>query len=88
MSGGKPGAGGGWPGDIEAAILDAAGLTMEALRAWWGKGLTGARRPLRVPLGDPVVGFAEDEHGSFLRLSFQLPPGSYATVVTRELCKV
>ncbi len=78
---------GGVPGEIETAVLDASGLTMEALRPWSGKGLTGARRPLRVPLGDSIVGVAEDEHGSFVRMSFQLPPGSYATAVTRELCK-
>ena len=77
----------GVPGEIETAILDASGLTMERLRPWSGKGLSGARRPLRVPLGDPEVGFAEDEQGSFFRVSFQLPPGSYATAVTRELCK-
>ena len=87
LFGRKMKAAGGVPGEIETAILDASGLTMEALLRWSGKGLTGARRPLRVPLSDPVIGFAEDQHGSFLRLSFQLPPGSYATVVTRELCK-
>ena len=87
LFGHKMKAAGGVPGEMETAILDESGLTMKELLLWSGKGLTGARRPLRVPLGDPEVGFAEDEHGWFLRVSFQLPPGSYATAVTRELCK-
>jgi tRNA pseudouridine13 synthase len=47
----------------------------------------GARRPLRVPLQSVERAFGSDEHGPFLELAFELPPGSYATVLVRELSK-
>ena len=50
--------------------------------------LQGARRPLRVPLGEPALTEGGDEHGPYLQMTFTLPPGSYATCVTREIDKV
>ena len=47
----------------------------------------GARRPLRVPLGPVERNFDRDEHGPFLELAFELPAGSYATALVRELTK-
>jgi tRNA pseudouridine13 synthase len=41
----------------------------------------GERRPLRVPVTDPVV----EQVPEGLRLSFALPRGAYATSVLREL---
>ena len=78
---------GGGPGELEATILNASSLSKTQMRVKDGTKLDGARRPLRVPLGDPVVDTGEDEHGRYLRLSFALPPGAYATNVTREVCK-
>lgn len=77
----------GLPGQWEDEVSRDAALTIASLQAEHGGQLEGARRPLRVPLGDPTLDTGEDGRGSFLRLNFSLPPGSYATVVTREICK-
>lgn len=45
----------------------------------------GSRRPLRVPLKTPRISRDRDRHGPLLRLEFELPPGSYASVVMHEL---
>lgn len=47
-------------------------------------GPKGLRRPLRVPLRNPEISSGLDEHGAFVRLAFDLPPGAFATVVLRE----
>jgi tRNA pseudouridine13 synthase len=47
----------------------------------------GARRPLRVPIGHSSTESGVDEHGAFIRLAFELPAGSYATVLLREIMK-
>jgi len=44
----------------------------------------GLRRPLRVPLTNPEISSGLDEHGAFVRMAFDLPPGAFATVVLRE----
>ena len=77
----------GRPGQLEAGILERAGLDRARFRRAGGVKLNGARRPLRVPLGDPVVGDDRDDHGPCVCVSFALPPGSYATSLTRETCK-
>lgn len=77
----------GEPGEIEEAILAQAGLARDKIRAQDGKKLDGARRPLRIPIKENHIDEGTDENGSFLRLSFTLPPGSYATCVTREISK-
>ena len=45
----------------------------------------GARRPLRVPVKNTSIGSGVDEHGGFVRVQFELPAGSYATVLIDEL---
>lgn len=77
----------GAPGRVEAEVLAESGLAKEQMHAKEGKKLDGARRPLRVPLLSPDLDVDSDDHGPYLRLSFQLPPGAYATSVTREICK-
>ncbi|MBU0718255.1 MAG: tRNA pseudouridine(13) synthase TruD [Planctomycetes bacterium] len=77
----------GQPGQIEAEVLGASGLTREQVHTQDGTKLDGARRPLRVPLLEPGVDVGTDQNGAYLRLSFALPPGAYATTVTREVCK-
>lgn len=47
----------------------------------------GTRRPLRVPLGSPEVEGGLDEHGPYVRCAFDLPRGSFATTVMREVMK-
>ncbi len=77
----------GQPGRLEAQILDDAGLQRADFRTINGVKLDGARRPLRVPLGNLDLDHGNDDHGPFVRLDFSLPKGSYATCLTRELCK-
>ena len=77
----------GAPGESEKAVLAESGLTPENFHRIEGVKLSGARRPLRVPLEEPDVQDGQDEHGKFLRIRFALPPGSYATSVAREICK-
>ncbi|MEM9252443.1 MAG: tRNA pseudouridine(13) synthase TruD [Planctomycetota bacterium] len=48
-------------------------------------GVEGARRPLRIPLTDHAVSAGADEHGPYVRLSFSLPKGAFATIVCREV---
>ena len=77
----------GAPGELERRVLGASGLSTEQMRVRDGTKLDGARRPLRVPLAEAAVGAGEDDRGAYIRLTFTLPPGSYATCVTREICK-
>jgi tRNA pseudouridine13 synthase len=71
----------GAPAEREAAVLHAAGIP-ERLTPPRGIKLRGARRPVRVPIGDleatPIAPGA-------LRLRFTLPAGSYATVLAEAL---
>lgn len=78
----------GLPGKNEARVLSEAGLTREQMVVQDGVKLDGARRPLRVPLGECDVTDGDDDRGPYLQLRFGLPPGSYATSVVREVCKV
>jgi len=69
----------GAPAERERAALDAFGIADVAPPP--GLRLRGTRRPLRVPVRAPVA-----EHGDeSFRLRFELPPGSYATVLIEEL---
>ncbi len=64
----------------EEKLLRDEGLTVDDFRA--GKGeAEGSRRAYRVCL----AGAGIEEHGSDLWVSFELPKGSYATVVLREM---
>ncbi len=75
------------PQEIEQQALTDTKLGAMQLRAQDGAKLDGARRPLRVPLQDPKLDDGTDNNGRYLRVAFALPPGSYATAVTREICK-
>ncbi len=68
---------------VEARILEEAGLTAELFSRDGGLRLEGERRPLRVPIHDPVVSQERD----CLLLEFALPKGAYATSVLREIVK-
>ncbi|OEU53235.1 MAG: tRNA pseudouridine(13) synthase TruD [Desulfuromonadales bacterium C00003096] len=73
----------GQAGILEESLLAKEGLTRDSFRLVRGLSLEGARRPLRVPLGE-VTATAENDH---LLLAFSLPKGSYATSVLREVIK-
>ena len=76
--------------EAEVAALAACGITLEQLQVFDAKSrlsLEGKRRPLRVPVIDPEVEGGVDEHGAYVRCAFELPRGSFATVVLREVMK-
>ncbi|MBX3333297.1 MAG: tRNA pseudouridine(13) synthase TruD [Nitrospira sp.] len=74
----------GEPGQIEEAVIAEAGTTKEALVAAAKTcGFRGERRAFRVPLNELEWSLSAD----VLTLSFNLPPGAYATSVLRELMK-
>jgi tRNA pseudouridine13 synthase len=75
---------------VEVEALAGTGVTIEHIAAWEKRTrcpAPGARRPLRIPLLDPDVEGGADEHGEYVRVAFELPAGSYATVVLREIMK-
>lgn len=45
----------------------------------------GTRRPYRIRLENAELDSGFDEHGPYVRVAFDLPRGSYATVVLREI---
>lgn len=80
----------GEPGRIELEALANSGLT-EAQLAGTGEDpkavAEGRRRPLRILLTDPDVSGGVDEHGPYIKTSFELTRGAYATMVLREVMK-
>jgi tRNA pseudouridine13 synthase len=71
----------GEPGRIEREVLAELELDGQMFAKMPHGTHLGARRPLRVPLGEPAV---EVEDGE-LAVAFALPAGAYATAVLREL---
>lgn len=74
----------GEPGRREDLQLREEGVWSEEAPGPYGKRLRGARRPLRNPVGNIK---AREHDPSSLELSFELPPGAYATVLLREVMK-
>jgi len=81
----------GQPGVIEDEAFARDGLEPEDLK-WvakkFGDSVAGTRRPLRVRVQNPDTEGGVDEHGPFIRCKFELPAGSFATMVMREVMKV
>jgi tRNA pseudouridine13 synthase len=77
----------GEPAAVEAAVLAAEGLTPDDFRRNNPFASKGARRPLRVKLVDTRLEGGVDDHGPHVTVAFTLPPGSFATVLIRELTK-
>jgi tRNA pseudouridine13 synthase len=73
----------GRPGEIEAAVLERAHLTLRDFRMTVTVKNKGVRRPLRVGLTEVSV---EPSEGGFT-VGFALPKGSFATVALREIMK-
>jgi tRNA pseudouridine13 synthase len=77
-------------GQVERAALEATGITPEMIIGYGERArdpVPGKRRALRVPLSFPDVEGGVDEHGPYVKCVFELPPGSFATVVLREVMK-
>lgn len=80
----------GRPGADEAEALEESGVPIEALEKFArgpARSMRGGRRPLRVPLARTGIEGGIDEHGHYVRVSFDLPPGAFATTVLREIMK-
>ena len=81
---------GGRTDEVELAALGALGVSVDQLNIFDERSrhtLDGKRRALRVPVMDPEVEGGVDEHGAYVRCAFELPRGSFATVVLREVMK-
>ncbi|QDV06786.1 tRNA pseudouridine synthase D [Planctomycetes bacterium Poly30] len=74
----------GVPGEIERAALEAEGLTPADLANPGGLRPRGARRPLTAALGGALT---EEWRDEAVWIAFDLPVGSYATVVLDELAR-
>ncbi len=77
-------------GQIEREALAEFGLSPEQIDAFSkraGGMIRGERRPLRVRLTAPDIEGGVDEHGAYIRAAFELPRGSFATVVLAEIMK-
>lgn len=68
---------------LEQQVLADADMNIDAFDLGNGLSVEGERRPLRVPLGEPVFQFEGDN----LILEFTLPKGCFATSVVREFTK-
>lgn len=73
--------------ELEQKVLVGFGVTADELMQSDNKKLEGQRRPLRIPIKDADLSSGVDEHGAYLRVVFELPRGTYATVALREMCK-
>ena len=72
--------------EAEQEALAAAGFSVEQFLGF-KRVLEGQRRPMTVPLQHAALEAGMDEHGEFIRVAFDLPRGSFATVLLREIMK-
>jgi tRNA pseudouridine13 synthase len=77
----------GEPGEIEREALAAAGVELDSFRRLGALKAKGTRRALRFAMTDVRLAPGSDERGQYLELGFVAPPGSYATIVLREIMK-
>lgn len=70
--------------DLERAVMQECGISEEQM-ARAPHAPTGDRRALRAAVRGTSVESGVDEHGGFILLRFELPPGSYATTLLTEL---
>lgn len=76
--------------ETEREEFEKEGVSMESLEKavkTLGDSVAGTRRPLRTLVADPEVEGGVDENGHFIRCAFDLPAGSFATMLVRELLK-
>jgi tRNA pseudouridine13 synthase len=72
---------------IEQEVFAENSLNPSDLRSEGRAKVKGARRPLRVRPTDVELSGGVDELGPHIAVAFSLPPGSFATVLLRELMK-
>ncbi len=72
---------------MEAAVLAEHDLRAEEFDSAPGVRPAGDRRPLRFLPSELKAEPGADGHGPFLEMRFVLPPGCYATMLLREICK-
>jgi tRNA pseudouridine13 synthase len=72
---------------VERESLEAAGVPLESISSG-SRSPEGGRRPMRTIVRNIEVDSGLDDHGPYIRVAFDLPRGSYATVVMREIMKV
>jgi len=70
--------------ELEQSVLSSFGVN-EAHLSQMKKIAKGARRPLRVQVGNPIASMGSVSNGDFVGVEFDLPSGSYATVVIQYL---
>jgi len=75
---------GGQVADRELVFLREAGIDEEMFTKI-GLGVKGTRRPYRVQMTNTGIDSGFDDHGPYIRITLDLPRGSYATFVLREL---
>lgn len=76
--------------ELERRALEALGVSLDELATLDTRRrrlVDGTRRPLRVPLIDWDIEAGADERGTYIRCAFELPKGSFATVVLDEIMK-
>jgi len=76
--------------EIEREEFEREGVAMESLEKAvksLGDSVAGTRRPLRTLVTDPEVESGVDDKGHYIRCAFDLPAGSFATMLMRELLK-
>ena len=71
---------------LESSVLDSFGVNAEKLGSM-KKMAKGTRRQLRVQVANQELTNASDESGEYIELKFDLPAGSYATVVIDQLLR-
>ena len=77
---------GGAVGDLERSLLEATGVDVDCF-TMQPHDVRGTRRPLRIPVMNPAVNAGSDEFGSYIETRFELPKGSFATTILREIMK-
>ena len=77
----------GVPGQIENEALAEQDLTLDDLATCKHEGGEGKRRALRERLTNVAVETGDDDAGPFIKVTFELPRGCFATMAMREIMK-
>ena len=77
----------GEPDRWELEALHDFGITLEDLERASTGDKTGVRRPARIAIRNSEISGGVDENGPYIRLVFDLPRGSFATTLLREVMK-
>ena len=72
---------------LEQEVLSSFGVSETHLKQL-KKIASGARRPLRVPIVNHAATTNDDADGEYIEVAFELPAGSFATVLVEELLNV